>query len=274
MYKKNKKAFLVLIIGVIVSSLVILKSPPDKKGLEAMPLIEYGYGSTILGFKSTKYKSVLRPQIASITDKQEGDEENLTELLADLYVREIIRLNPSGPKDENGNKSLKVPPLSSIETAEKALQEKISKGSYVNYFTEKDITVSDDNSIRNQVLYLQKFSFITEKNFVGFDKGFSEIIDDWMKFNNTDGLETYAKIATNQIDDLMALETPSLWKSFHLQNLNLWYKKLLVFNAFLNLGNDSLKTILAFQRLPDIMEETVNLQSVLENRFMELAQDL
>ena len=95
-----------------------------------------------------------------------------------------------------------------------------------------------------------------------------------MKFNNTDGLETYAKIATNQIDDLMALETPSLWKSFHLQNLNLWYKKLSVFNAFLNLGNDSLKTILAFQRLPDIMEETVNLQSVLENRFMELAQGL
>ena len=44
-------------------------------------------------------------------------------------------------------------------------------------------------------------------------------------------------------------------------------KKYEAFSALLNLDSDPLKTYLAFQKLPQIFEESFNLQAILEERF-------
>jgi len=56
-------------------------------------------------------------------------------------------------------------------------------------------------------------------------------------------------IAENQIDDLLALKVPSQLSAWHLQNLNLWEKKLVVYKAILNLDTDPLKASLAIQQI-------------------------
>jgi hypothetical protein len=63
---------------------------------------------------------------------------------------------------------------------------------------------------------------------------------------------------------------PQQLKTWHLQSVNLWEKKIIVFRAILNMGSDPLKTILAMKEVDGINKETVNLQNVMNDFIGDL----
>lgn len=193
--------------------------------------------------------------------------DNLTDNLIHLYEKSIYQENASGLKNINGQNGLK--PLSENSLAS-LINESDNEHLNIPSFEEKDIKISNDNSKEAQLAYLRKLGEISTNNFSGFNKNISDVLKETISQNKTSSLEKYLEIASKQIDDLLALETPPLWKSFHLQNLNLWQKKLIVYGALVNTNNDPLKTILAIKEIFNVFEENDNLQKILDEKIKEL----
>ena len=78
-------------------------------------------------------------------------------------------------------------------------------------------------------------------------------------------------IAGKEMSDLLALRVPTQLSAWHLQNLNLWEKKLVVYNAILDLNNDPLKATLAIQEINNVGQENEDLQNTLNNYVKKLA---
>jgi hypothetical protein len=137
-------------------------------------------------------------------------------------------------------------------------------------FGDKDIRVGGDNSVNKQVEYINGVRKITEENFSGFKTSVLSAMKNFFDRNDAAALTKYVAIAENQLGDLLSLEVPQQLKTWHLQSVNLWEKKIIVFRAILNMGSDPLKTILAMKEVDGINKETVNLQNVMNDFIGDL----
>ena len=74
----------------------------------------------------------------------------MTDALINGYLREFAALNQNGPQTINGKTGIK--PISE-ETFQNLIVEKISEDIAFEYFSEKDIKISKDDSKENQMTY-------------------------------------------------------------------------------------------------------------------------
>lgn len=195
-----------------------------------------------------------------------GEVENLTEILARAYASEIYKLNPAGPDEIKGQKSLRVLPQ---EAAVQLLEEQIQNGFKIQMFTEKDIKVISDNSQKAHLsYYIEALDII-----IGGEKlnhTMPEILDALVSEQNTKLIEEYIAFLPSSMESLLMLEVPSFLQTLHLQIINAWQKKLSVFTALRNFNEDPLKAYLALQEVPNIIEEDLNLQEVLIKHYQDL----
>lgn len=272
MYKKNTIALVIVATGLAVSIFTLWSPYSEKRGIETVAPAERS--EPFLSYRSAGHSDTLALRQLR-NDPTTPRAENLTDLMGRSLVQEIVRRNPSGPLAEGADKLLTVPSLNSLGlTSEDPLQDAVAKTFDVSRFSEADIVVSSDNSVESQLGYLFSIGVIASENFRGFDKSMAEILGNLMSRQDRRDAQRYAAIAAEQIVDLLTLEAPLVWKTFHLQNLNLWHKKRVVFEALLNVEQDALKSLVALQKLPGVVQETRDLQLVLTNKFIELAQRL
>lgn len=263
-------AALITIIASVVFSLFLIISSHPKKGNALVTILSAdGKASINAALKFKNLASLSYPGTQQEDNQNNGNlkTDNLTELLIQEYEKEFLKLNQNGPQTINGKTGIK--PISE-ESFQNLIEKKVSEDISFEYFSEKDIKISEDNSVEAQGNYLNLFGAIIQKNFGNFKTPITDIIDRAIEKQKTDDLEKYLNIASNQINDLLALETPSRWKEFHLQNLNLWQKKLTVYTAILNYKDDPLKGVIALKQVENLIDESENIQTVLENRIKEL----
>jgi len=270
---KNIAAVFILVSSMVVSVLII-----KTKSQEAGPGIRIPGESneTAKLFPSKNQGKDGDRLILTDIDKENDGEintDNLTDIIAQSYVKKIIEMNPGAP-EEIGEKKIKAPSPDSFQVSGELVAQKIEQIFETNYFSEKDIMLSNNNSIETQLRYINEIGVISEKNFKGFDKSITEITDNWIDYQDASGIRSYIAIASAQMDDLLSIEIPLIWKPFHIQNLNLWKKKEVVFKAMIDINNDPFKTMVAMEKMPDILEETANLQLVLNRKIIDLASDL
>lgn len=265
--QKYKKivAFLILGSGFVTAYLILSTDLHKGKNKDAFDFAVNQKSDSFLNFKINPSNSI-NSQISQnlISNKT----TNLTDAVAQNYLSEILKRNPEGPKTINEKQTLTVPSQTLMENA---LEGNLIQSLQFTQFKEKDIKISNNNSTKNQLVYLQSLEKINQKNFNSFNESMEDILDELMLNQNSEPLQKYTDIINKEIIDTLALETPSLWKEFHLQNLNLWQKKLIIFNALLELSDDPLKAYLSLQEIPGVIDENFDLQKVLETRFKELA---
>lgn len=259
MNKAKIFALLILTSG-LVASLVILKTPGKNRPLTA--------DSSFRGSDnpSLNFESVLQLIRGGASQDSDGESNNFTENLAALYASKIVsNAETSGVLDSD---SLDVENLELdqiLRTGGSALD--------IPAYKLSDIKISDDNSIRNQIAYLEGIDELLRENFGGFQKNLAIALDEFFTKKNPTSLKYLAEHIPGYLDGLLALPAPSLWQTVHLQILNLWQKKLVVYRAILDFDSDPLKAYLALNYVLPIAEEDINLQNVLVKRYEELISE-
>ena len=157
-----------------------------------------------------------------------------------------------------------------VNFTEEKIQEQIVNGLTFDEFGLEDVRVSKDDSIKAQVAYMKSIDALLNKNFPGFKQNITDILEEFMQEGNSSSLDYLVAHIPGYIDGLLALETPPLWKVYHLQLLNLWQKKLVAYRAILSVEEDPLKSYIAVQEIPNIINEDVTLQAILIERYQEL----
>ena len=191
--------------------------------------------------------------------------ENLTSELAQNYVKSISDLNAHSPSSATGTFNMPAP-----GTINNALTQALSSGLQIPEFTEADIKIGSDNSTSSRIAYIQTLATISQKNFSGFSTPISFILEDFANNNDTTDLIKYVAIIKNQIHDLLAIQTPPQLESWHIQNLNLWEKKLIVFSALLNSNSDPLKAALAIREVSSVIQQTHDTDKVINDYASKL----
>ncbi len=258
-------AFLVVLTGGIVSFFILFRGPSGASVSNG-----YVFSSTSSQPSVDSSYEVLDPSILppAALDDSSSRQANLTDVLADSYLREILAQNPEGPTLVEGEKRVRVPDVSSLEDiAESGLTAKIA----VREFSSRDVRVSSDNSKEAQLAYIKQLESVTTKNFSGFRTSIIDLLDGWMTTQNPALFDSYLQIVSKQIDGLLQISTPSLWTTFHVQHINMWQKKLTLFTALSELENDPLKAYVALQEIPAVFDEGLDLQSVLEEKIDALS---
>lgn len=263
-YSIRKIFALIIILGGIGISLTLINHGPVKNG-DFFGFVTRPGSNPSLNYKNSASVSAEFSNQNPSSDETKTD--NMTDALINGYIREFAVLNQNGPQTINGKTGIK--PISE-ETFQGLIESKVNEDISFENFSEKDIKISEDNSLEAQSDYLKSFGAITQKNFGNFKTPITDIINKAIEKQKTDDLERYLNIAANQINDLLALQTPARWRAFHLQNLNLWQKKLTVYAAILNYKDDPLKGVIALKQVESLIDESENIQTVLENRIKEL----
>lgn len=249
-------------IASLLASIFIIYGPPSQKN-EGVDFTVAENSNSNLNFKtnSTADTPTSNFLIPSVRD------ENLTDKLGKTYAQAIIGLNPDDPLSVNGERGLNVP---SQESVNAVLQEQLSQKLSFDLFKKGDLKISNENSAVDKLTYLEKLNGLSEKNFSNLKGNFVEMLDEWALKQNNEPLKDYLLRIPKQINDILSLSVPSDLADFHLQNLNLWQKKLTAFTAMLNMNEDPIKSYLAIQELPGIVEENLTLQDFVEKQYEAL----
>jgi hypothetical protein len=258
MTKRKIIAFVIVFAG-IAFFLINVSSPTPKNSGLLLGVQGRSDINSNLNFKSAESPST--NALGSLTAAVNGDNSNLTDALAQAYLQNVFSVNTDVVS--NGSSSqIALPTLN--------LDQEMSQGLKFKQLGIKDIRISPDNSKENQIKYLLSLSTINEKNFKGFNLDISSVLENLLTKKDGQPLQKYLGIASRQINDLLLLPVPSAWQDFHLQNLNLWQKKIIVYGALLDQVTDPLKTVVAIQEIPDVIQESLNLQTTLEEQVKKL----
>jgi len=184
-----------------------------------------------------------------------GNTDNLTDTVVQKYLGNFLNNNLSAPAGG---------------FSEEAIQEQIARGLSSKTFGLEDIRISNDNSVESQIAYMESVDSLLRKNFPGFNRNITDIVEEFTQNGDSDSLEYLTIRIPEYIDGLLDLKVPSLWQVYHLQLVNLWQKKLTAYRAILDVKNDPLKTYIAIQEIPNIINEDLTLQAILIERYQEL----
>ncbi len=263
-------AALITLITGVAFSLFLITSDHPKKGNGLVTILSVDGKTDIdarLKFKNLASLSYPETQQEENQNNRNLKTDNLTERLTNAYVQEFLRTNQGELQNVNGRPGLKPPPDASLENI---LQENLNRGIAFKIFELKDVRISNDNFKENQLAYIGYLDAAGKKNFGGFHETIDQMLNAWINKKNAEPLNKYLNISSRQINDLLAIETPSLWQEFHLQNINLWQKKFEIYTAILNQDGDPLKAALAIKQVPNLIQENQDMQSVLGEKIKEL----
>ena len=238
--KRKFMALGVLVVGAVVG-LVIITTDRDAESnrIDAVskPTIEQ-----FLAFSSTPTTNISQqnlqyePYSPSLPDL--GETDNFTELLARQYATNILT---------EGEQALDTNAL--IRTFQDQSTEKLRP----LYFTEEDIVVSSDNSLSAQITYINivKPLLWADDN----DSGLG-ILSLFINQGVPDNIaEQVTEELVSQLDKMLRTTSPLSWRVFHLDLVNLWQEKILVFQSLSELQSDPLKAYMALQLLPAVMQQ-------------------
>lgn len=196
------------------------------------------------------------------SSKVPAEDGNLTNALVSSYINSIIASNPDGPAVVNGERRIRIPDPNFADQINNVFKTKP--------FERKDLIILSGTSAKEQKDYFDKLASISEKNLSHFQKTEIDLIDEWLNKQTGAGVRQYAAAAAAQIDDLLKTKVPSNLAEFHLELLNLWQKKLLVFRALADSNKDPLKAVLAFGEVANLIQESRGMGEVANRKVANL----
>jgi len=185
---------------------------------------------------------------------------NLTEIMAQNLSQNIFQANSNNP---NGTSSIELPTSDSL--GDMISQSASSQTIQFPAFTEKDIRIGTDNSKGAQVAYIENLGNLSKNNFSKFGISITDILDNFFNNNDSGTLSKYVDAIGKEVSDVLALTVPQKLSAWHLQNLNLWEKKLVVYRAILEFNDDPLKGVLAIKEVNNIIDENNNLIGIIND---------
>ncbi len=266
--KQRIAAIFILLTGFAFALTTVLGEKQQKNSASFVSILpKEKQNSPNLNFKNLNQPTVVAAasQPEEFLDLENG---NLTEILARSYVDQIFNQNPEGIQAIDGQTRLKIP---SVNTLGSSLNDVLTNPALdFPSFERKDLKLTADNQ-KSQKFYIESLDNALRKNFSWLKKDILQIIKNFMELGADQDLNRLIDTIPNFINDLLGLPVPDSVSATHIELLNLWQKKLLIYQSLKNKNDDPLKAYLALQKIPEIIQEDINLQSVLMERYKKLA---
>lgn len=261
---KIKKFIPALIISSALIAAILILTNNNKTDQEPLA-VQLETNNPFLAFNKQNLNAESKIALAAAA----GQTTNLTEAFAKLYFQELVKQNPENfQADQRG---LKLPKdISDINLNQDEIAELINQTFKIIPFEIKDIKISQDGSVSAQLAYINALQTINQKNFSQIKDNIVDIVEQWIFYQKKEKLAAYVRAVPNQIKDLLILPVPPAWQEFHLQNLNLWQKKLAAYSALLDIEQDPLKSLPAIQEISLIIQEGLKLDETLQSKYLVL----
>lgn len=210
------------------------------------------------------------PQEPGVTTQIEKSEpsKNLTDNIITNYGHEIAKRNPSGPRVVNGEQKIALPPQ---RTLEELLATELNQNLKIDLYDLKDIRISRDASDNYIRTYLKSISTATENIFGKFTKTPFALLDELLRKKNPEPLYQYVTLLSRYSGDLLTLDAPPSWKTFHLEFINLQQEKIAVYQSLLEVDQDPVKAMVAINQIEKLDEKDQNLATVLNEQLKSLS---
>ncbi len=257
---KRKVVAYGIILASAVFAVVILLSP------EKIPVPFFSAQADPGGDSALRFNRVLPTQVAStLSDTDAQDTGNFTKDFARFYA-EKLKKTPGALQTINGK--LQPGAIPSDDIAQ-ALSTQIAREHIdVKIYEMGDIRVGTSDTKEDQLKYLRALAESWSARTTTLP--LPELLNRWATKNDTRSLEQYVADGLAQITRLLTLSVPPSWKIFHLENLNLWQKKIAILQTMLNISDDPVKTLVALKELQTVSDKNTDLQKVLEKQFIVL----
>jgi len=268
-----KKIFAIIIlgIGVALSLFLILGNSEGNNANQQLlltPQNQKNSGSANLDFQKTASLAPL--PLPADNQKQNPPNpisDNLTEALSQAYTQKIgeIIQNSGGNLSSRNISNLD---LSSLDN--EIAKQKTNTNIDFYHYIEKDIKISSDNSSENQLKYIEALDKILKKYTALFQPGLSDALNNFFAENDPKLFNRIISAFPNLIKEVAALPAPDNLKDVHLQLLNVFQKKLTLYKIIANTKTDPLKSYVAIKQIPEVVNEDIQVQTLLNNRYQSL----
>ncbi len=279
---KIKIAAMILILGggVLVAYFTVKNSVPaagviqtenetDIKGLANGNLFDWLNNSADknIGIADQPTDNLSQSNIS----QSDNQSDNLTDLVAQSVFNgmKIMDQNGTNPFD-SGNVN-----DSQIKEIIQANVNNLSTSIFNVSINEKDLKISQDNSIEAKTEYFNKIGQISQNRFGGYKypDSIEQFNEDLTSDCFTGGGDSFnrqlAALYQNLTDDYMNLVAPSDLTDFHKQAISHLKKAHLVYQAVADCSKDPVKGYLAIQSLSSLVDKAKEIQSLLEKKYNE-----
>lgn len=190
---------------------------------------------------------------------------NLTKLLAESMFTQMRNLDQSG---ENPFETLNPNDPKIVQEAVGNIQNLVS---ILNQpINEKDIKISQDNSLANKGKYLEATAKIILNKSNELYKNPIEILNKVVDSNDTSEANQLANAYQNVFNGLLNTEVPSDWLDFHKRHLSILKKFEITYRAIADFQNDPVKAYLFIQALPELTKADVEIKEEFYKKSLEI----
>lgn len=250
--KKNissqKKLYSILFLfgSVLVAGYIIFTTP---KNPEDLVRVKNSENDTRFDFSNTVSEKIAEAL----------KQENFTDQVFQHYGFQIAAENGNGPQ----NGSLILP---SSEKFEEALKSGLARSIEYTPVRDTDIRVSNDTSAIASQKYLEHVALAGSRARINFEKDFATVLGNFGTKGNTAELDILADRVDALANSFLEITTPTSWKSFHVELINIHRRKAAVLHALAQIDNDPIKAIVALQEFKLISSDEANLSKVLAKK--------
>jgi hypothetical protein len=201
---------------------------------------------------------------------------NLTELVAKTMFSQMKNLD-QGEKNPFQGQGFDPNDPQSQQLIQEALASIQDPAAFFNPSVEdKDLKILTDNSLSAKIKYLEEIREIIQKQFGDsnqYKKDAEEIIQEVNNDCFSTGSPKHQKLINTYqslINNLIPVYVPSDWLDFHKRVISHYKKNYLIYKTLVNCPNDPIGAYLAAQSFPSLIEEAVNIQNLLSDKYREV----
>ncbi len=266
---RTKIAAIVFILSAgIIASYAILKNAVPKIDLTKSGLTEENSTSSIaqnpikwLGKAVAKFNDFIsgessEPAQISLPKDIDFENINLTEFVAKSSFTQMKNL------DQSGKDPFEIDPNdpANKEFLEKAIASIQNPETIFNIFIDnKDLEISQDNSMENKIKYVENFEKIMVKNtnndiYKNADKAVAAVVEQ----NNVSDVKKLADIYENIFNELINISIPSNYLEVHKDYLRIVKKMEIIYSGVADFQNDPVKASLLIKLWPEVVRAEAN----------------
>ncbi|HXF44223.1 MAG TPA: hypothetical protein VNK70_02040 [Candidatus Paceibacterota bacterium] len=249
----------IIATGIVLAVMINVSSPGKKeKGFK----ISYPNKETSPNLAFQINRKINQP----FPSNPSSNGDSLTDSIARAYLEKILQNNPSGAQKSGDQTQLVIPSNASFE---EIMQNYLKTGLVWTRFEISDIKISQDNSPKNKMSYLETLRNILNDRKRTIDAEFGALTK-FLENSESAEFEKYVAGVQEQLGKLLALAAPSEIRLFHLQAVNAWQHQLAVYKAILAIKEDPARALLGINDLANMADELSNINLTVQKEYESL----
>jgi|GEM_PF-3276564 len=250
MRKKKILAVVVVVVGASCSAYLLFSNSNAT-----------ATGPTITGSERTN-SQFLDTQATDLTTNIADPAYNITDEAAKEYTKKIIQMNKGG---QGSNAPVALPSATDFETI---IRGYLAQNVQFKEYTEKDVRLSQDDSIQARIFYLRDLKKVQDKLITPLKTGFVYATALFISEQRSDQIQKHIDVSQEYITNILEITVPKSAKQFHIDLLNIYEKRKTLGTILLENPDDPIKSVVILQEIGKLTDQ----EALLADSFKKILE--